>query len=205
MKISLYLFIILSILLIADCLAYYKYQISLAGYYSDVALVWLWIFMGLIIIFIFWKKILAKVFLGLLILTLILSVVPLGLPFFTFLLSNTSAGLRINKNMNDNYRGQIVGYGVMTHPWLEVIEKHGLWEKKILECTEMDIERLKKERINVKFDSQLHPEHRISEAKDIHWVKETDSTLSVSLFYGGPNRIFVFDKISKKLLAVNQK
>lgn len=205
MKTSLYIFIFLSVLLITDCAAYYNYQISLAGYYSDVLLFWLWFVMSLAVIVIFWKKIVAKVFLGLMILALILSIVPLGLPFFTFILSMTSAGLRIDKNLNEKYRAQIVGYGVMVHPWLEVIEKKGLIEQKIYECTEMDIERLKNEPINVKFESQLRPELRISEAKDLHFISETDRTLTLTIFYGGPNKTITFDKINKRLISVTEK
>jgi len=109
MKTSLYTFILLSILLVADCVAYYFYQISLAGYYSDIVLFWLWFLMSLVVIVLFWKKIMAKVFLGLMILALILSIAPMGLPFYTFILSMTSAGLRIDKDLNEKYRGQIVG------------------------------------------------------------------------------------------------
>ncbi|WP_278020254.1 hypothetical protein [Flavobacterium ginsengisoli] len=53
------------------------------------------------------------------------------LPFYTLLLSSTSLGLYQNKDLNENYRAQIVGYGVMVQPWLEVIEKKGLFEKEL--------------------------------------------------------------------------
>ncbi|MCD9853365.1 hypothetical protein LUD75_01510 [Epilithonimonas sp. JDS] len=205
MKISLYIFILLSVLLIADGIAFYNYQISLAGYYSDIILFWLWFVMSLVVIVVFWKKVVAKVFLGAMILTLILSILPMGLPFLTFILSMTSAGLRIDKDLNENYRGQIVGYGVMVHPWLEVIEKKGLLEHKFYECTEMDIERLKNEPINVKFEAQLRPELQISEAKDLHFVSETDSIITLVIFYGGPNKTITFNKINKKLISITER
>lgn len=205
MKTSLYIFILLSILLVADCIAYYFYQISLAGYYSDIVLFWLWFLMSLVVIVLFWKKITAKVFLGLMILALILSIAPMGLPFYTFILSMTSAGLRIDKDLNEKYRGQIVGYGVMVYPWLEIIEKYGLLERKILECTEMQLEAFGKDRIDVKFDTQLNPDLKISEAKDLFLKSETDSTIAITIFYGGPNKTITFDKINKSLKSISEK
>ena len=205
MKTSLYIFILLSVLLVADCVAYYYYQISIAGYYSDIILFWLWFVMTIVVIIVFWKKILAKLFLGLMIVTLILSIVPMGLPFYTFILSMTSAGLKIDKNLNEKYRAQIVGYGVMVYPWLEVVEKHGLLEKKILECTEMQLEAFGKDRIDVKFESQLIPELRISEAKDLFLNSETDSTITTTIFYGGPNKTITFDKKNNRLISINEK
>lgn len=204
-KTSLYIFIVLSVLLIADCIAYYNFQISLAGYYSDVILFWFWFLMSIAVIIIYWKKIIAKVFLGLMVLTLILSIIPMGLPFFTFILSMTSAGLRIDKDLNEKYRAQIVGYGVMVHPWLEVIEKKGLLERKMYECKEMDIERLKKQPIDVKFEAQLRPELKISEAKDLHFISETDRILTLTIYYGGPNKTITFDKINKRLISITEK
>ena len=205
MKTSLYLFILLSVLLVSDCIAYYFYQISLAGYYSDIILFWLWFVMSIVVIIVFWKKILAKLFLGLMIVTLILSIIPMGLPFYSFILSMTSAGLKINKKLNQKYRAQIVGYGVMVYPWLEVIEKHGLLEKKILECTEMQLEAFGKDRIDVKFETQLQPALKISEAKNLFLNSETDSTITVTIFYGGPNRTITLHKKSNRLISIVNK
>jgi len=205
MKIVFYIFLILSILLLADCLAYYNYEISLAGYYSDVILFWLWLATSLAVIVLFWRKILAKVFLGIIVLALILSILPMALPFYTFMLSMTSAGLKIDKELSDGYRARIVGYSVMAHPWLAVIEKKGLLEKKVIECTEMQLEAFNKDRIDVKYDAQLRPELRISEAKDLLLEKETDSTISIVLFYGGPNKTLTFNKINNRLIKINGK
>lgn len=205
MKASVYIFILLSVLLVADCVAYYHYQISLAGYYSDILLFWLWFLMSLVVIVVFWKKILAKVFLGLMIVVLILSIIPMGLPFYTFILSMTSAGLRIDKDLNEKYRGQIVGYGVMVYPWLEVIEKHGLLEKKILECTEMQLEAFRKDKIDVKFETQLNPELKISDAKDLILRSETDTTIAITIFYGGPNKTITFDQRNNRLISISEK
>lgn len=162
-----YIFFVLSILLLADCLMYYYFQMSFAGYYSDVILFWLWFLTSISIIVLFWKKIVAKVFLTIIILALIGSIIPMMMPFFGFVLSMTSFGLEFDKNLNEKYRVQIVGYSVMTHPWLEVIEKKGIFEHTMLKCTEMDILDYDESRIDVKYEAQLRPDLKISEVKDI--------------------------------------
>ena len=205
MKISLYLFILLSVLLGADCVLLYKFQMSLAGYHSDIILFWSWLLMSLFVIVVYWKMLIAKVFLGLMVLAVVGSVLMMGLPLYSLMLSMTSAGLHLKKDLNEKYRAQIVGYGVMVHPWIEIIEKQGLLEQVIYKTTEMDIERLKMEPINVKFDAQLHPELRISQAKNIILSKETDSTIAITLFYGGPNKTLTFDKTNKRLISKEDK
>lgn len=204
MKISLYLFILLTVLLTADCLLFYNHNISLAGYHSDIILFWSWLLSSLFVIVVYWKKLVAKVFLGLMVLAVVGSVLMMGLPLYSLMLSMTSAGLHLKKDLNEKYRAQIVGYGVMVHPWIEVIENQGLLEKVIYKTTEMDIERLKSEPINVKYEALLRPEMRISQAKNIVLEKETDSTFAITLFYGGPNKTIVFDKARKRLLSVSR-
>lgn len=131
-KLIIYIFLILSLLLLADSLMYYYYQMSFSGYYSDLILFWLWFFASIFIIVLYWKKVIAKLFLTIMILALIGSVLPLMLPFYTFLFSMTSIGLKFDKNLNEKYRVQVVGYSVMTYPWLELIEKKGILERKVL-------------------------------------------------------------------------
>lgn len=199
-KATIYIFLILSFLLLADCLMYYYYQMSFAGYYSDLILFWLWFFTSTLIIVLFWKKIVAKLFLTALILALIGSVLPMMFPFFTFIFSMTSIGLKFDKNLNEKYRVQVVGYSVMAYPWLELIEKKGILERRVLKCTEMDIQNYNGERIDVKYEAQLRPDLKISEVKDIFFETETDSTIALTLFYGQPNKTLIFDKLTNRLI-----
>jgi hypothetical protein len=179
----------ISALFVLDCLLYYFKEISLSGYYSDVVLSWLWLISSFAIIILFWKKLLAKLFLAAIIVTFVLSIIAMMLPFYALLLSSTSLGLYQNKDLNENYRAQIVGYSVMVHPWLEIIEKKGLFEKRIIKCT----------------DSQLMNENleiKIRTAKDILFKSETDSTLTLTLFYGGPNKTITFNKNTGSIVAI---
>lgn len=177
---------LISLLLGMDLLAYYFKKISLIGYYSDVFLFWTWLMLTIMVIILFWKKIFAKIILSGLILGLICSILPMMLPFYTVILSMSSLGLTMQTDLNENYRAQIVGYSVLGHPWLEIIDKYGLIEKKVFGCT----------------DSQLNSgdtDIRISSAKHIVFNAETDNTLTITLFYGGPNKTLIFDKITGKL------
>ncbi|SHE55035.1 hypothetical protein [Pedobacter caeni] len=181
------IYAVVSLLLVADMTAYYLYKISLRGYYSDLILFWFWFLGTIAIIILFWKKIMAKVLLVAMILGLIMSILPMMLPFYALVLAITPIGLRMNKDLNKNYRAQIVGYSVMAYPVLQVIEKKGILEKQVFQCD----------------DFQLPDDHidlKIRDAKDIIFDQETDRTLNLTLFYGGPNLKLTFDKATGNLI-----
>ncbi|PUV24735.1 hypothetical protein [Sphingobacterium athyrii] len=181
------LYIIITLLLSIDMLAYYLEKISLIGYYSDVLLFWTWLGLSILVIVVFWKKILAKIMLSGLILGLICSILPMMLPFYTLILSMSPFGLEMTKDLGENYRAQIVGYSVLSAPWLEVIEKKGIIEKRVFSCT----------------DNALNHDGtatRIGNTKDIIFNSETDTTLRITLFYGSPNKTITFDKRTGKII-----
>lgn len=177
----------ISLLLVADIIAYCFYKLSLSGYYSDVILFWFWFFGSIAIVILFWKKIMAKVLLVAMILALIGSILPMMLPFFALVFSTTPFGLRMTKDLNKNYRAQIVGYSVMAYPVLQIIAKKGIVEKQIIQCDDTQLP-----------DNNL--DLKIRSAKDIIFDQETDRTLSVTLFYGGPNIKLTFDKSTGKII-----
>ena len=188
-KIILRVYFIICAFFVLDCLLYYFKEISLRGYYTDVVLSWVWLISSFVIIIVFWKKLISKLFLATILVTFALSIIAMMLPFYALLLSSTSLGLYQNKDLNENYRAQIVGYGVMVQPWLEVIEKKGLFEKRIIKCTDSEI-------MNDNLDIKIRT------AKDILFKNETDSTLTLTLFYGGPNKTITFDKKTGNIAAI---
>lgn len=188
-KILLRIYFIICVLFALDCLLYYFKEISLRGYYSDVVLSWLWLISSFVIIIVFWKKLLAKLLLAAITITFAISIIAMMMPFFALLLSSTSLGLYLNKDLNKNYRAQIVGYSAMGHPWLEIIEKKGILEKRIIKCTDS---QLMDDNLNIK----------IRTAKDIFFKSETDNTLTLTLFYGGPNKTITFDKNTGNITAI---
>lgn len=188
-KIILRVYFIICAFFVLDCLLYYFKEISLRGYYTDVVLSWVWLISSFVIIIVFWKKLISKLFLAAILVTFAPSIMAMMLPFYALLLSSTSLGLYQNKDLNENYRAQIVGYGVMVQPWLEVIEKKGLFEKRIIKCTDSEI-------MNDNLDIKIRT------AKDILFKNETDSMLTLTLFYGGPNKTITFDKKTGNIAAI---
>lgn len=172
---------ILSLFLAINCVLYYFKDISLRGYYSDVILFWLWFVTSFVVVVVFWKKIMAKLLLAAIIVSIILSILPMMMPFFAWVLSTTSLGLIRDRNLTEKYRAQIVSYSAMAPPWLEVIEKNGVIEKRIFKSTDHE---LMNDNLDVKIRS----------AKDIIFKSETDSTITLTLFYGGPNKTITFNK-----------
>lgn len=180
-------YILTTLLVLLDALAYYTKKISLIGYYSDAILFWIWLALSLTVIIVYWKKIFAKILLSGFLLALIVSILPMMLPFYTMLLSMSSMGLKISKDLNKNFRAQIVGYSVLGHPWLEIIEKRGLLEKRIIICLDNEI-------------NDESTDFRLGATKDIIFNQETDKMLSLTLFYGGPNRLIIFDKTTGRII-----
>jgi hypothetical protein len=172
---------ILSLFLAINCVLYYFKDISLRGYYSDVILFWLWFVTSFLVVIVFWEKIMAKLLLAAIIVSIILSILPMMMPFFAWVLSTTSLGLIRDRNLTEKYRAQIVSYSAMAPPWLEVIEKNGLIEKRMFKSTDHE---LMNDNLDVKIRS----------AKDIIFKSETDSTITLTLFYGGPNKTITFNK-----------
>ncbi|KAF2332659.1 hypothetical protein SAMN06265220_1021019 [Flavobacterium nitrogenifigens] len=190
-KILLRIYFIICALFVLDCLLYYFKEISLRGYYSDVILSWLWLISSFAIIITFWKNLMAKLLLAAITITFAISIMAMMMPFFALLLSSTSLGLYQNKDLNEKYRAQIVGYSAMGRPWLEVIEKKGLFEKRIIKCTDSEL-------LNDNLDIKIRA------AKDIIFKNETDSTLTLTLFYGGPNKTITFNKNTGNIIAIKK-
>ncbi|UWY28947.1 hypothetical protein N4T20_03255 [Flavobacterium sp. TR2] len=188
-KLILFVYFIICTLSVLDCLFYYYKEISLRGYYSDVALSWLWLISSFVIIIVFWKKLLAKLLLTAIIVTFSISILAMMMPFFALLLSTTSLGLIKDKSLNEKYRAQIVRYNAMASPWLEVIETNGIIEKRIFKCTDLQL-------------MDENQDIRIGTAKDILFKSETGSTLTLTLFYGGPNKTITFNKASGNSIAI---
>lgn len=188
-KILLRIYFIICALFVMDCLLYYFQGISLRGYYSDVVLSWLWLISNFVIIIVFWKNLMAKLLLAAIIVTFAMSIIAMMLPFYALLLSSTSLGLYKEKSLNENYRAQIVGYSPMVAPWLEIIENKGILEKRIFKCTDSQI-------MNDNLDIKIRT------AKDIIFKNESTGTLSLTLFYGVPNKTITFNKNTGGIIKI---
>lgn len=129
--ISAYLFI--SALMVLNVVLYSAWEMSFTGYWSDRAIFWLWLLVTPIIIVIFWKKIGMKIYFWLLVVGLILTILPMAIPFFGILLAGSGSGRLNHFNLANNIRVQTVSYGVMGRPRLQVVKDGLLFDKIKLE------------------------------------------------------------------------
>ncbi|TDG36452.1 hypothetical protein EZJ43_08005 [Pedobacter changchengzhani] len=171
-KQALMAYIIISLLLIANVIGDSIYKLSIAGYWSDRILFWMWFFSTIYIIKIFWKKVLTKIYFGLLITGIILSILPMMIPFFAIVLSTTGGGLHFKKQITPEYRLQIVGYGVMGRPLMELVENRGLIEKRVA---------------NTNQHVAINDSTRIAiwSIQDAKFISETDSSMTIQ--FSGDN------------------
>ncbi len=135
-------------------------------------------------------------------LALIGSVLPMMIPFYALLLSITSSGLKLDKNLNSKYRSQIVGYIIMTRPRFELIEKKGILEIKIWHCSDMDFQNFKNDAIDDEFKAKLRSEVTFTDAKDIIFESETAHNLTLKLYYEQYNKVITFDKKTKEITQI---
>lgn len=165
-KLVLIVYIIISILLIGNIAGDLFYQISVAGYWTDRILFWLWFFGTFHIIIIFWKKLLTKIYFGLLAVGVILSILPMMLPFWAIVLSSTGRGIHLKKQITREYRLQVVGYSIMGRPLIEIIKNKGILEKRVANTNR-----------NVFINDSI--EINIWDIKDARFLNETDSSIAI--------------------------
>lgn len=174
----LYLFLLSSVLLMLDIFLYWNYKISFAGYYTDCVVFWVWIISFCITIKNYWKETIAKIGLGFLVLGLVLSIIPMGLPFFGLMIFATGGGAYYKTNLNDTYRFQSVHYGFMGRPQSYLIEKKHFFFEKEVSHLPIDWEGL----------------------KEVSLVNENDEYLNIKIKYieyGTEKETITYQKIKK--------
>lgn len=112
---------------------------SLAGYYTDKIINWLWLAMTVFIIIRFWKKKGIKVYFGILISGIILSILPMMIPFFNILLYFSTLGCDQQIKLNNIYRMERGRPGALYNPMITVYKKEGIFEKQTARVLYRDI------------------------------------------------------------------
>jgi len=104
---------------------------SFAGYYVDKIINWLWLLMTIFIIIRFWNKKVIKVYFGLLISGIVLSILPMMIPFFGILHYFSTIGCDQRIQLNDTYRMERGRPGALYKPLITIYKKEGIFEKQI--------------------------------------------------------------------------
>ncbi|WP_231426903.1 hypothetical protein [Pedobacter sp. Leaf250] len=160
----------ISALVVLDVGLYIFSQMSFVGYWSDRVIFWIWFFTTPFIIFSYWKKLIAKIYFYLLVAGLLLSILPMAIPFFGIFLSTTGRGRLNHFSLKDNFRVQSVGYGVMGKPRLQIVKDGLLFDKIMLE----DVDEIKK---NDTTSLELRS------AKNARLIAKSDTSITVKYFF----------------------
>ena len=104
---------------------------TFAGYYVDKIINWLWLLMTIFIIIWFWKKKVIKIYFGLLISGIILSILPMMIPFYGILLYFSTLGCDQRIQLDDTYRMERGRPGALYNPLITIYKKEGIFEKQI--------------------------------------------------------------------------
>jgi hypothetical protein len=124
-------YIVVSLLLVLDLSLYFGWRISIIGYWSDRVLFWIWLVLTVVVIVKSWRRRGTKIYAALLVLLLILSMVPMMIPFFSIILVGFGLERDYAKNIDEKIRIQQVNKSLLSRATLEVIEKKGIYEQKI--------------------------------------------------------------------------
>ena len=163
-------YLILSGLIILNVCLYIFGKMSYAGYWSDRVIFWLWLLVTLLVVISFWKNIWTKIYFCLLVATLILTILPMAIPFFGLLLAGSGSGRLNHFSLENNMRVQTVGYGIMGRPRLQIVKDGLLFDKIVLE----DGDEIEKN------DSTWL---EIRRAKNAKLIGETDTSITVKYFF----------------------
>ena len=107
------------------------YGMSYAGYYTDKVICWIWLLATVGIIIRLWKMRIMRIYAISIAVTLLLSVVPMMIPFFGIVFYFTTTGDYQQIDLNNKYRLEYTTRGVMARPEVVIIENHGLLEKTV--------------------------------------------------------------------------
>lgn len=168
-------------------------QYSYAGYYPDKIIGWLWLAMTVFIIIKLWKRKAIKVYFGFLVAGIILSILPMMIPFFALLsyFSRIDSYQRIQ--LDDHYRIERHRPGALSKVQIAVYQQKGIFEKRIGKIPYVEVLEnvLQRPSFEISNDEQQEP---IQEAKLINANKD-----SIGIEYQIMNKKKIFyHKVNKK-------
>ena len=150
--------------MLADVWAIQTLKISLAGYWSDRVLFWIWISATVGFMFFLWKNIFTKIYLFALLLGFVLSIVAMMIPFYAIFFASTGKERTMNYSLqHTKYRAQMI-QSVMARARLQIIKNKGLFEKVVVD-TQADF--LKNDSIGYK------------DIREIEVLKDTKDSLTL--------------------------
>ncbi|AZA92241.1 Uncharacterised protein [Chryseobacterium nakagawai] len=164
-------YLILTLIFLSEvALNFNKYSYS--GYYTDKIIGWLWLAMTIFIIIRLWKKRAIKVYFGLLITGIILSILPMMIPFFALVSYFSTIDSYQRIKLNNNYRIERYRPGVLSKPQIAIYKQDGIFEKRIGKTPYVEVleKVLQRSSSDIPSDEQKEP---IQESKLINVTKDS--------------------------------
>lgn len=166
-----YLYLAVSLLMIANVCLFTLAKMSFVGYWSDRILFWFWLLLTLYILAIYWRKMAVKIYGLLLFLGLFLSILPMGLIFFGILLSVTGKGRLAKFSLADKTRVQVVNYGLIGRAKIQIVKDGFLFDKIIYDAPLDEIQK--------KDSTWLD----IQQAKNCQLINQSDTAITLRYFF----------------------
>ncbi|MGE8554370.1 MAG: hypothetical protein ACN6OB_10625 [Chryseobacterium jejuense] len=147
-------------------------QYSYAGYYTDKIIGWLWLALTVFIIIRLWKKKAIKAYFGLLVAGIILSILPMMIPFFALVSYFSTIDNYQRIQLEDNYRIERHRPGALSKPQIAIYQQKGIFEKRIGKTPYIEVLEKILQRSSIDIPSDERNES-IQEAKLINANKDS--------------------------------
>ncbi len=104
---------------------------SYRGYYTDKIINWTWLLLSFLIVIIYWNKEYIKISLITFIIFIMLSIIPMGIPFFGMVYYFSSIDDYQQIQLNENYRIERTRQNALSMPRIYIYKENGILEKNI--------------------------------------------------------------------------
>ncbi len=171
-------YVLVSLLLVLDVSLYLGWRISLAGYWTDRVLFWVWLLLTAVVFRRGWQRRVTKIYAGLLGALLVLSMVPMMIPFSTIVMVGFGLDRFYWKDIDGRIRIQQTGKSIVGLPTLEVVEKKGIYEQQIASMNAREM---------------WHEDNTYQNIQDLvtlHVLRQTKDSVQVELVYKRGKTIF---------------
>jgi len=112
---------------------------SFSGYYTDKIINWMWLAMTLLIILRFWRKKVVKVYFAVLIFSVLLSMLPMMIPFFALVNYFSTLDDYQQIQLDKIYRIERTRRNVLDKPKVYIYKNEGIVEKEIYKVPYLEI------------------------------------------------------------------
>ncbi|WP_027374005.1 MULTISPECIES: hypothetical protein [Chryseobacterium] len=114
-------------------------QYSFSGYYTDKIINWMWLAMTLLIILRFWRKKVVKAYFAVLIFSVLLSMLPMMIPFFALVNYFSTLDDYQQIQLDKIYRIERTRRNVLDKPKVYIYKNEGIVEKEIYKVPYLEI------------------------------------------------------------------